>query len=146
MYGKLQQRQYLWDLIMMKSLSEIEVFLDRLSFDYKQQLDNGLLYSSLGEALIVEILNDKPRMITYKTDSEPDYNDVINYAKQGLQYKTRIDDRIGNEHVIRLDGEVLVLFCRAVNPSQTIGYSLRLLSKASLTTTAIQPAVIILSV
>lgn len=134
MDGKLKQPQYLWDLIIMQSLDGIEVFLDGLSFEYKQYLDNGLLYSSFGEALIVELQNAKPRMITYKTNNEADYTNVLTYAKQRLQYKIINDNRNGNEHVVRLDGEALTLFCRSVTQTDSVSHSLRLLFNTSLLT------------
>lgn len=133
MEDKLQQPQLLWELIMMQSLTEIEGYLDQLQFDYKQKLDNGLLYNSFGEALIVEMQHEKPRMITYKTNRETDYAVCMDYAKQTLQYETVMDEQDDREHLLRLDGEVLTLLCRSVFPSTVTNFSLRLLFKNSLT-------------
>ncbi|RYF21403.1 MAG: hypothetical protein EOO42_10630 [Flavobacteriales bacterium] len=133
MEGKLQQPQTLWKLIMMQSVSEIEGYLDQLQFDYMQKLVNGLLYSSFGEALMIEMQHGKPRMITYKTNREIDCAFCIDYAKHALQYVTVMEERDDREHVLRLDGEVLTLFCHTVVPSATTIFSMRLLFTSSLT-------------
>ncbi|MET0573567.1 MAG: hypothetical protein ABWZ79_19260 [Pedobacter agri] len=111
MNGKLQQPQCLWECMMMHSFDEVESFIDELGFDYKEKQINGLLYSAIGEVLILGFEENTINMVTYKTTFETYYTACVDYAMRDLNYKIMIDEPNNRDHVLRLEGETLTLFC-----------------------------------
>lgn len=134
MNGKLQQPQFLWECMMMQSFGEVESFIDELGFDYKEKQINGLLYSAIGEVLMLGFEENTINMVTYKTTFETYYTACVDYAMRDLNYKIMIDEPNNRDHVLRLDGETLTLFCLKMIANESISYSLRLFFKTGIAT------------